>query len=151
MKLSKYLKIETIKILPPINKAEALDILVDALVNAGVGPGHIELLKAINEREELMSTGIGIGIAVPHVRLKSIPHPMIGIGICRDGIKDYESIDNSPVQIVVMIAAPAGEHETYIRLLASVSDILKHNDLRSPILDSKDPENAYDILVKGSI
>jgi mannitol/fructose-specific phosphotransferase system IIA component (Ntr-type) len=102
-------------------KDEALRALAGVLA-AGCGiRDQAELESEIAEREKLMSTGIGMGLAVPHVRLASVRQLTMAVGISRKGISDYASLDDKPVHLVFMIAAPAGQHSDYLRLLSVVS------------------------------
>jgi len=74
-------------------KGKALSQLVDLLSQK---EGHVkrsELARAVSTREQLMSTGIGLGIAVPHVRLPEISRPVVVVGLHKAGITDYESLD----------------------------------------------------------
>ena len=148
MKLSEYLSADRVVLLTAKTKEEALHQLVEALVADGVGADRDELETAIRRREQLMSTGIGNGLAIPHVRLPGLRRAAIAIGISREGLPDYESLDGEPIRIVVMIVAPEGEHETYVRLLAKVMDAMKQTDLREAILASPDGKQAFALLTE---
>jgi len=148
MKLSEYLSTDRVVLLTAKTKEEALHQLVEALVADGVGADRDELETAIRRREQLMSTGIGNGLAIPHVRLPGLRRAAIAIGISREGLPDYESLDGEPIRIVVMIVAPEGEHETYVRLLAKVMDAMKQTDLREAILASPDGKQAFALLTE---
>ena len=93
-----------------------------------------------------MSTGIGLGIAVPHARIKGIKDLVMAVGVCREGITDYETIDNVPVKIVVLIIAGEGQHKAYIRVLSLIVTKLKKVETREKILEAKDEEEIYKIL-----
>jgi mannitol/fructose-specific phosphotransferase system IIA component (Ntr-type) len=67
-------------------------------------------------------------------------------GISRDGIEGYESLDCEPIRIVIMIAAPRGQHEAYIRLLAEVAEVLKQPDLRRRVVEADSPARAYELM-----
>ena len=62
------------------------------------------------------------------------------------GIADYKSLDGKPVHIIVLIVAPEGEHETYIRLLAQAADVFRHEDLRQTMIQTGDPEASFKLL-----
>jgi PTS system nitrogen regulatory IIA component len=94
-----------------------------------------------------MSTGIGMGIAVPHVRLASVTGPVMCVGICRNPLTDYESLDGVPVRLLFMIAAGQGQHVQYLRLLSSLSLRFKDDDLRDALMSASDPKTFYRILV----
>ncbi len=94
-------------------------------------------------REALMSTGIGLEIGVPHVRLEGVSCPLLAIGISKKGIGDYVSLDNKPVKIVFMIIVNKGAHKEYIRLLAQIATMLKDEDIRNTLVDGKGIEEVY--------
>jgi len=145
--LSGVLEPERVLILKCSRKADALRALVKCF-GAAAGVGDQEALcEAIFRREELMSTGIGMGIGVPHVRLDSVEGPVMSVGICRVPITDYESLDGKPVQLIFMIAAGKYQHTEYIRLLARVSSKLKNEELRNSLINAPDAETFYRTLV----
>jgi mannitol/fructose-specific phosphotransferase system IIA component (Ntr-type) len=90
--------------------------------HAGIGAHHA-FTQAILDREDVASTGIGNGVAVPHAQLVSIPAFAIAIGVCSAGV-EYAAKDGLPVHLLVMIASPASDQSAYLRLLASVASRL---------------------------
>ncbi|MHC4563165.1 MAG: PTS sugar transporter subunit IIA [Planctomycetota bacterium] len=146
--LAGYLTSDRVAILAGLTKAQAIEELV-AVTAASGGIDAETLAREIWKREELMSTGIGNGLAIPHVRMAGISSATMAVGVSAAGISDYESLDKQPVRIVVLIAAGQGEHETYIRLLAKVADVLKEEELRQAVLDSDDPQTIHRILTEG--
>ncbi len=95
-----------------------------------------------------MSTGIGMGIGVPHVRLDSVEAPVMAVGICRNPISDYESLDGEPVRLIFMIAAGKGQHAEHIRLLANITSRLKDGRLREALMKTTDAGAFYRMLVQ---
>jgi nitrogen PTS system EIIA component len=146
MKLKQYLKKENVFVAESVTKAEVLKESATVCADS-TGLDGETLLDAINHREKLMSTGIGQGLGIPHVRLAGIKHPALTVAICPGGIKDYTGMDTKPVNIVVLIAAPQGQHETYIRLLAAVVEVLNQPELREKVLTAETPQDAYKILI----
>ena len=144
--LKKVLNSRHVKIMNVQNKNEALQALIDILHIAAGLKKRSELEEAIYHREKLMSTGIGLGVAVPHVRLASIKTMRMAVGINKIDITDYESLDNQPVRIIVMVAAGKGQHQEYIRLLASPSSILKQTRIREKLLETDDTNFIYKVL-----
>ena len=151
MKISDYLAPERVIFLKSATKADALEELIQAVKGFSEDITLEELRKAVWEREEMMSTGIGQGIGIPHVRLPGLEKITMAVGISRAGIADYESLDNKPVHIIVLIAVPQGQHELYIRLLAEIVGILKREDLRRAIIEAKDASEAYRLLTQMGI
>ncbi|MBN1943009.1 MAG: PTS sugar transporter subunit IIA [Phycisphaerae bacterium] len=147
MKLESYIRPEQIVLSPNASptKQAALEQLVDVLSRA-VGYDREAMLQAVVHRESLMSTGIGQGLAVPHVRLERLGAPAVAVGIFPEGISDYISLDKEPVRIVLLIAAPKGQHETYIRLLAAAVDVLKDPEMRQAVLAAQTPADVAALL-----
>lgn len=118
------------------------DVLVE-LADAAASSGHvsnIEALKsAILEREAIMSTGIGLSIAIPHAKIREVSHFVLAVGRKHEGI-DYDSLDGVPVKIIIMIAAPEGEQNRYLRILAKVTQVLRDDGARAKILAAESPE-----------
>jgi len=118
---------------PDISKSEALDSLVDAVAASRPVTDVEAFRRALFEREAIMSTGIGGGIAIPHVRIDEVPRPVIGVGISKSGI-DYDTLDSKPVHVVVLFAMPSGSHKEYLGLLAQVMHSLKNAAFRTRLM-----------------
>ena len=146
MELGSYLTAECVVLLNAPSKGEALEELGGVLAESIGAVSKEELTAAVLKREELMSTGIGHGLGIPHVRLPQLKAAAMAVGISTTGIADYQSLDDHPVHIIVLIAAPQGEHELYIRLLGKVTDVLRQKDLRRSIIDAGDSSRIYGIL-----
>lgn len=125
-------------------KEEALRELVEVISRSPRVRDKEELLKAILDREKIMSTGIGLGIAVPHAKLDSISDFVIAMGISKEGI-EFNALDDKPVYIIVMIAGP-NQQTMYLRTLAKVTLLLKNEKIRRGIINSKSPEEVMDII-----
>lgn len=134
------LKPESVKILHAGTKWDALDELADLIIQTGKMKSKEELLSALRQREDLMSTGIGWGIAVPHVRLSSVKSPVMALGVSRKGITDYDSLDSLPVHYIIMIAAGRDQHTEYIRLLSLVSGRMKDESVVKALLIAEESE-----------
>lgn len=140
------LNIHNILLLKPGDKTAALNQLIDMLSQNPEITNPAELRKGIFRREELMSTGIGMGIGVPHIRLESIRNIVLAVGISKAPISDYGSLDNIPVSLIFMIAAAKNQHAEHIRLLSSISYLCKNKDFRSKLLSAADSQGVFDML-----
>ena len=105
-----------------------------------------ELKKELFYREQLMSTGLSMGIAVPHVRFKGVKDPLVIVGVQPEGIADYDTLDGEKVKIVIMIIVGEEQHKQHIRLLAMISSRLKESSLRNRLVEASDGRQIYDIL-----
>jgi len=147
--LDNVLTIDRVRMIDAATKAEALNELIECLGEAPQVRDGDELARAVFEREALMSTGIGLGVAVPHVRLASVTDLVMAAGLSRRGIADYESLDGRPVHVIFLIAARYDQHATYIRLLSNISRRVKDDDLRERLLGAKDARDFYNALMGG--
>lgn len=130
------------------SKRDALVALSDVLATAPQVKNNSELTAEILKREELMSTAIGRGIAIPHVRLSSVTDLVMSVGICKNDIIDFQAIDDTPVRILVMIAASYNQHAYYLQTLSFISSKLKDKELREGLLNAQTPMEAYNLLTK---
>ncbi|MCA8969878.1 MAG: PTS sugar transporter subunit IIA [Planctomycetes bacterium] len=105
--------------------------------------------KAIFEREKLVSTGIGLGVAIPHVKIPSVTDYVITVGRSEAGI-DFDAIDGQPVRLVFMIAASEKQTAEFVRVLASIVKLVKQNDVRSRLLEASMPNEFCSILREAS-
>lgn len=145
--LASLLKPERIKILHVKTKADALNELIDVCLSIPGVNNRQELAEAIYQREQLMSTGVGLGIAMPHARLDPVRNVAVALGVNATGLTEYETLDNMPVRIIVLIVAGREQNTQYIQTLAYISRILKDADLRAQIIRTQTPEDLYDLLV----
>ena len=127
-------------------KKEVLNRLVDALATAPEVGSAEALREGIWHREELMSTGIGLGIGVPHVRLDSVKDLVMAAAVTEEAIADYAALDDEPVRIVFMIAGGSSQHARYIRLLSAISSRFKDAALRRMLTEAPDAAAVYHLL-----
>jgi len=128
---------ERVKILESTDKESALREMA-ALFN---GLSEVEdgdrLLEAIFERERIMSTGIGLGIAIPHAKIPEVNNFVVALGKAREGI-EFNALDGQPVEFIVLIAGPDNQQERYLQLLARITLKLKDAHVRREIAAADD-------------
>ncbi|MBQ8014152.1 MAG: PTS sugar transporter subunit IIA [Treponema sp.] len=132
-----------------ISHSTKRDAIVELAQNLATAPqikNEKELVEEILKREELMSTAIGRGIAIPHVRLSSVTDLVMSVGICKNDLLDFRTIDDNPVRILIMIAAAYNQHSYYLQTLSFFSSKLKDKEVREALLACKDSMEAYKIL-----
>lgn len=150
MNLKKYISPEKIFFLKNRTKEEAIRELFSYSSPFLESEHKEKILEGIFYREEIMSTGVGVEVGVPHLRRNEIKAPLITIGIQRDGITDYETIDNSIVKIVILILLEEDQHKEHIRLLSKFISILKESELRSSVINSKSGKEIYSLIIERS-
>jgi PTS system nitrogen regulatory IIA component len=138
---------ERILMLEETGKERALLALAENLASARGVTSRDELVGGILEREALMSTAIGKGIAIPHIRLASVKDLVVSVGIARGAICDFNPLDDEPVRLIIMIAAAYDQHAYYLQTLSYFSRRLKHESLYAALLAAKDTAEAYRLLI----
>ena len=134
-----------------INRTTKHDALVELAANLATAPqikDEKELVSGILQREELMSTAVGRGIAIPHVRLTSVTDLVMSVGICKNDIIDFQPVDDVPVRLLIMIAAAHNQHTYYLQTLSYFSSKLKNKELRDALLATTSEMDAFNLLVK---
>ena len=127
-------------------KHDAIVQLSQVLATAPQIKNASELTAEILKREELMSTAIGKGIAIPHVRLSSVTDLVMAVGVCRKTISDYQTIDDTPVDLLFMIAAAYNQHSLYLKTISHFCGKLKQEGLHESIINAKDANEVFELL-----
>jgi len=120
---------ERVLVLDVKTKEQALEKLAATLAETAEVADADALLQAILERERIMSTGIGLGIAIPHAKIASVEDFVVAFGKVDAGL-DFNSLDGKPVHFLVMIAGPHNQQERYLQLLARITLKLKDAGVR---------------------
>ena len=102
----------------------------------------LEVLNNLFKRERLGSTVVGNGIAIPHVADNLITEPKGLISILSKGI-NFDSLDNIPVDIVVLLFFPVNKKTEYLQILASISRLLRNSNLTNKLRGCKSQESAF--------
>ena len=145
-------------ILPFLTKERVIDLkgqtkndvlyeMAKVAVNEAIHEDVEALYDELLDRERLMSTGIGIGIAVPHTRCPETETFTVAIGRSAEGVK-YDSLDGQPVHLVILIIAPGNDRREYLQLLAKVVMKLKDREFFQKLMDAPTSSDMYDIIVK---
>ncbi len=146
MKLIDVLKPNYIKIpLEGDSKEAVIKELIQVLHQNQVFEDTEEVFKAVMEREKIMTTGVGKGVAIPHCKHKNCPDFAIGLGIKSSGV-EFQSIDNLPAKIIFLLVGPEDNPGMHIRLLSRISRLISKEDLREQLVKCKNSEDAYKLL-----
>jgi len=126
-------------------KDEAIKELVDVITTSDLIEDKEEFLRAIIEREKVISTGVGIGIALPHVKIPCVKDFVAAVGRSHKGI-DFDSLDEHPVNLIVMIGASDRQSGEFLKILAKLMLKLKNKEIRKRIMLAKTPKDIKTIL-----
>lgn len=103
------------------------------------------ILEVIMTREQLGSTGMGHGVAIPHGRMKGLQEPAIVVATHQQGL-DFDAIDNELVHIVVMLLVPDDEDKIHLELLAKLARRLQQQQIRSKIRQATNPDIVAELF-----
>ncbi|EFF41730.1 PTS fructose transporter subunit IIABC [Mycoplasmopsis alligatoris] len=148
MRIKDLLTKETILFRPNINnKDELLKRAVDLAALSGKINDPKKLLQAVWKREYEFSTGVGNGIAIPHGKGEFVKKPVLSAIVLREGI-DYSSLDNKPVKLVFLIAAPEGnaQENLHLDVLANLSRMLLDEELVEKLIKAKSKSEFLSLL-----
>lgn len=134
----------------PKSKDLAINALIDLAVQIPGVAGRSELADAVFSREKLMSTGLGIHLAIPHARLNSVDGVHAVIGVTSTPIKDYNCIDGTDVKIVVLLIIGRDQHCEYLKALSQLVELVKSEETRKAIINSKSDNELYELFVNSN-
>lgn len=137
------------RILHSRTKTEALLELIDIVGAEGCVKDLEGLKKEIFYREQIMSTGIGQGIGIPHVRFPGIKEPLVLIGVSPKGVEDYESLDGEMIRLVFMILVNENHHKEYLRILSLIVQRLKDDKFRERLARVESDKAVFEAFSGG--
>jgi len=146
--MSKLFKPDLVKIVDKFDtKGECLDFMAAMLSNSGCLSFPDRFLAAVKGREEIMSTGIGRGIAIPHARDLTVNSLRIAVCMVRTEM-EFNSVDGLPVRLVFMIAVPQNSNQEYMKILRSLSEFLRQEDNRENLFNAVSEGDLYEKVHK---
>ncbi len=138
MNLIEFISNGVICFLNENTRDEALYTLVELLNKKGKVSDKEGFYRAIKKREKIVSTAIGMGVAIPHAKIVCFKEFFIAVGIQQAGRGiDWEAPDEAPVRIVFLIGGPASEQTKYLKILSSLTASVKVKGLQEQLLKAK--------------
>ena len=127
------------------DKVSALNQMVDLLALNGKVHDRATLATVILDRERLMSTGIGNGVALPHGKTNVVDRSMAALATLRTPI-DFDALDDKPVSISLLLVGTEGNVGVHLRLLSRISRMVGSEQFRTSLLNTKSIENVMTLL-----
>jgi len=134
LKISEYIDGHNIAFLDSKNRNDAILELINLLYESKKLKDKNQFYKKIIEREKIVSTGIGMGVAIPHAKLTDFDEFFIAIGIQKRHKINWHSIDKHPVRLIFMIGGPEIKQNEYLQLLSKLTIAIKSENLRRDLL-----------------
>lgn len=131
--------------LPSTDPARVLRDLATRVAKSGQVRDGDELFQRLWEREQLGSTGIGQGVAIPHCKLKGLRHGVVAVGLVPAGV-DFGAVDGQPVKVFFLVISPAEAPAEHLQILAALSRWIKADQHAGRLLALHDPAQVYDLL-----
>ena len=132
----------------PKTKNECLDMAVDLMEASGKLKDKEAYKKLVYAREEESTTGVGEGIAIPHGKGDCVEQPGLAAMVIKDGV-EYEALDDEPVNILFLIAAPDTEDNVHLDVLSKLSMMLMDEDFRKNLIEAKSADEFLEIIDKA--
>ncbi len=146
MKLSKFTEEDLITFdLEGEDKESVIEELVDLASKSKLVRDRDELLTDILERENLVTTGVGYGVAFPHAKTKAVKGIVIAFGRSDEGV-DFEAMDKKPVQLFFLIAAPEDAIGAHLNVMARLSFLMKSEENRQKLMEVKNQGELLSLL-----
>ena len=146
MQILDFLSVDAIKLsLESKTKKDAIKEMVELLFKSGKVKDKKKMLQTLMEREELGSTGIGQGIAIPHGKSDTVSDLAAAFGVSQEGIS-FDSLDGEPVNIFFLLVAPEGAAGAHLKALARISSLLKDKYFRKSLVAAKTPDEVIKII-----
>jgi len=148
-KLADLIKKENVIFLNTDDMEDTIEILVENAFNSNEIKDKKLFITAVLEREELVSTGIGLGVALPHAKLSEIEDFFVIVGINKNGI-DWDAIDRNPVGIVFLIGGPEKDdsQKEYLKIISKLMLLIKNKDRRLMLLNAESEQEIVNIFEK---
>lgn len=133
--------------LKAVRRDDAIGELLDALVKASAieASRRDEFLKAVIKREKRGSTGIGHGVAVPHVKAVDVSSVTVSVGLSERGI-EFNSLDRQPVHALFLLVSPEDRPEEHIAAMEAIVGCLGKDQFRRFLRQAKDVEEVMTLL-----
>lgn len=144
--ISKYLDERLVVFLDEESRESVIGRLVDLLHKEGRLQDKDRFLSSILERERIVSTGIGIGVAIPHAKISGNAVFFVAIGIQKKRGIDWKALDGSPVQLIFMIGGPDNKQTEYLKILSSLTQSIKDEQRRKLLLKCNTAKEVIDLF-----
>ena len=142
MLLTDLLTIDRIRI--PLESSTKDDVLRELVqvITSNSEDEPAEVLRAVREREAVLSTGIGNGVAIPHGKSAQIPELMMAAGRTAAPI-EFDSLDGQPVQLLFMLVGPETAAGPHIKALSRISRLIRRDSVREQLINAQTAEEFY--------
>ena len=126
-------------------KAKIIEEMVGVIADSVELENRAEILKAVLDREAVMSTGVGDEVAIPHGKTESLNEIIAALGITKDPV-DFKSLDDKPVRLVWLLIGPQDKTGPHLKALSRISRLMHKEEFRERLIQTKAPKHAIEII-----
>ncbi len=144
--LSAYLDPLLILFLEAESRDDALEQMVASLQKAGRLQNVSAFHKAVLNREKIVSTGVGLGVAIPHAKLEGHENFFIVIGIQRGQGLEWSALDGAPVRLIFLIGGPGNKQTEYLKILSRLTVAVKNEERRKKLLKASSVQEIFELF-----
>jgi len=145
--ISKYFSALHVHDITALTKNDALVELWKLVADTPQVTYPDRFLAAVMEREKVMSTGIGTGIAIPHAKTTAVSDFVIAVGRSRNGL-DFESLDGQPVNIIVLMGSPERKRTEFLKIIAKIGEVFTQPGFKERFIGAETCDDMYAMLVE---
>jgi len=146
--LTDYLTVDRIIELKATNKDDAIRELIEVISTSDKIKDKNAFFEAIMNREKVMSTGVGGGIAVPHAKNPCVDGAVLAMGLSKAGV-DFSSSDGKPANIVMLIGVSDQETSLYLKILSNVIQLFINEEAQKAYLDAADSAAVISLIASS--
>ena len=148
MNLSDLLSKDVIRIpLENTDKNRIIEEMVDILVSQDKITNRESVLQAVLDRERVMSTGMGDGVAIPHAKSDGVNELVSAFGITKQDV-DFKSIDEKPVRLIFLLVGPVDQTGPHLKALSRISRLMHRKEFRDKLSAAHSSEEVIEAIKK---
>jgi fructose-specific phosphotransferase system IIA component len=146
MNLSDILLVECISFdVPSSDKTGVIRHMVELSAKSKKVSSQDQLFDSVMKREEIQTTGIGHGMAIPHATAEGVKGLVLSLGISKEGV-EYSSLDHKPVHLIFLLAGEPRLQTSFLSILSKISRFFKQEEFRNQIIQSKDADTILSLI-----
>jgi len=130
------------------SKGELLEELVNALRDTGAVTDADGVLQAVREREAVLSTGVGSGVAIPHGKSDHAPSLVMAAGVTEAPV-DFDSLDGQPVRLLFLLVGPVSAAGEHVKALGRISRLVRKDEFRARLAEARSAEEFMAVLAEA--
>lgn len=149
MLLSELLTPDRVRVpLRAASKEELLEEMVELLREAGAIADAEQVLGAVRERERVLSTGVGSGVAIPHGKAEGVPQLAMAAGVTREPV-EFEALDGEPVNLLFLLVGPEAAAGQHVKALSRISRLVRRDAFRDRLVAARTAEEFVAIVAEA--